>query len=126
VSPKETNPKWRNPLALNPGGKVQVAQRHEIRDTSLHKNQTMSEIQKIWERKAQARMEDRERLELGEVTRDKLHWQNSIIPRDVAEDPEWKRTTLAAAVKNLGKPRSTLTLPASHVLRVRELKKPHH
>ena len=82
----------------------------------------MSEIQKIWERKAQARMEDRERLERGEVTRDKLHWQNSIIPRDVAEDPEWKRTTLAAAVKNFGKPRSVLTLPASCVSCVSELK----
>lgn len=76
----------------------------------------MSEIQKIWERKAQARMEDWERLERGEVTRNELHWQNSVIPRDVAEDPEWKRSTLAAAVKNLGKPRSILTLP-SHIIK---------
>lgn len=76
----------------------------------------MSEIQKIWDRKARARMAALKRLERGEVTRDELHWQNSIIPRDLAESPEWKQTVLAGVSRNFGRARPTrLTLPSAEI-----------
>ena len=81
--------------------------------TPRKKTLIMSELQKIRDRKIRERQEDRDRLARDEVTRDELQWQNSIIPREVAEDREWKQVGLEAAIRSLGRPRSTVTLPTT-------------
>lgn len=72
----------------------------------------MTEIQKIWDRKAQARMAEISKLERGEITRDELQAKCSLIPMELAADPEWKAACLAAAVASMNKPRPKMSLPA--------------
>lgn len=60
-------------------------------------------------RKEQAREHDRVRIENGEVTRDELQAQNSIIQMDLANDPEWKATRLRGAADSMNKRPPSLT-----------------
>lgn len=62
-------------------------------------------------KKEEARESDRLRVERGEITRDQLQAENSIIPMELANDPEWKATRLAAAASSLSRPRARLAIP---------------
>lgn len=70
-----------------------------------------TKLEQIRLRKERSRLSDRRRLEQGRVTGEELQFQNSIIPRELAEDAEWKKAGVAAAVRSFAKPRSVLKLP---------------
>ncbi len=64
-------------------------------------------------KKEQNRERDRARIKRGEVTRDQLQAENSIIPMELANNPEWKAKRLASAVASLGRTTTKLTVPTS-------------
>lgn len=70
-----------------------------------------TKLEKIRLRKERSRLSDRRRLEQGRVTGAELQSQNSIIPRELADDAEWKKAGLAAAIQSLARPRSVLKRP---------------
>lgn len=70
-------------------------------------------LMKLARKKELARKRDHLRIKRGEVSRDQLQAENSIIPMKLANDPEWKAKRLAAAVASLNRPHTKLTLPAS-------------
>lgn len=73
----------------------------------------MSQILLNTQKKEQARATDQLRVERGEITRDELQAENSIIPMELANDPEWRAKRLAAAAASMNRPRPKLKIPAS-------------
>jgi hypothetical protein len=66
--------------------------------------------------KEQARDRDQRRIDRGEVTRDELQAENSLIPMELASDPEWKAKRLAAAAATMNRSHPKLKVPASLLL----------
>ncbi len=74
---------------------------------------SLSKIMNLTRKKKQARAADQLRVERGEITRDELQAKNSIIPMELANDPEWRAKRLAAAAASMNRPRPKLKIPAS-------------
>jgi len=70
-----------------------------------------TKLEQIRLRKERSRLSDRRRLEQGRTTGAELQAQNSIIPRALAEDSDWKKAGLAVAIRSFARPRSILKLP---------------
>lgn len=67
----------------------------------------LTPVQKVYQRKEWGRMEDWRQLEAGEITAKELCDRNSlVIPRALAEDPEWKRTALESVINQMAKSQS--------------------
>lgn len=71
------------------------------------------ETKSLARKKEQNRERDRSRINRGESTRDQLQAENSIIPMELATNPEWKAKRLASAVASLGRTTTRLTVPTS-------------
>ncbi len=67
----------------------------------------LTAVQKVYQRKEWGRMEDWRQLEAGEITAEELGDRNSlVIPRALAETPEWKRTALESVINQMAKSQS--------------------
>jgi hypothetical protein len=74
-----------------------------LRDELATERKETTPLTKLARKKEQARKRDRLRIERSEISRDQLQAENSIIPMELANDPEWKATGIAAAVASLNR-----------------------